>query len=164
MFLVRDLQAFIPYVTHNIYIMKTTSDFSERIKELLIEHNMTCEQLAKNIGVSRTSCYRWTLEPLQITRQNLILVADYFNCSIEFLIGRTDNTERTLSKPIPNFYTQVKKIMNEVGFTTYSLRKKSKYNGGYFYRWRNGAEPLLPTLLELANLFDCTIDYLVGRE
>lgn len=34
----------------------------------------------------------------------------------------------------------------------------------YFYNLEHGSEPLLSTLVELSNIFDCSIDYLIGRE
>ena len=144
--------------------MVILSDFSERFKGLLFENNLTPENFAQTIGVSRASAYRWTVEPMQIKRDNLIAVADYFQCSIEFLIGRTDNAAKIKPKPCPDFSSQVRKVMKEQGYTTYSLRKTTKFNGGYFNRWEKGEEPGLPLLIELADLFKCTVDYLVGRE
>jgi len=53
--------------------------------------------------------------------------------------------------------------MKEAQISSYALRKISKYDGAYFYNWEHGSEPVLSTLAELSKIFDCTIDYLIGR-
>ncbi|MCL2556067.1 MAG: XRE family transcriptional regulator [Firmicutes bacterium] len=147
-----------------VYFMNNLSNFSERLKELLFDNDITPEQLATAIDVARSTVYRWTAAPMQITRANLIAVSNYFKCSIEYLTGRSFDTRELKPKDCPPFALHIHAVMKEKGFTTYSLRKVSRFDGSYFRKWEAGEEPGLPLLIELAKLFDCTLDYLVGRE
>jgi len=140
------------------------STFSERLKELIFDKGLSAEQLAVIVGVARSTAYRWTFEPVHIKRSHLIKVADYFECLIEYLIGRSEDSTKIIPKPCPNFVEQVRKIMKEQNISTYKLEKTSKFKWHYFTQWKRGSEPTLQTLIELAEYFDCTLDYLVGRE
>jgi len=140
------------------------SNFSERLKELLFENELTAEQLASKVEVSRTTVYRWMRKSLQIKRSNLITVANFFSCTIEFLIGRSDDDTKIKPKDCPSLTIQVRKIMAEQNMTTYQFEKAGKFKCSYFNDWDKGYEPSLQTLIDLADFFCCTIDYLVGRE
>jgi len=144
--------------------MDIMSNFSERLKELLFDNEISPEQLAIAISVSKSTVYRWTITPMQINRANLIALSNHFKCSIEYIIGRSFDTRELKPKACPPFGLRIREIMKEKGFTTYSLRKVSRFDGSYFQKWTSGEEPGLPLLLDLADLFDCTLDYLVGRE
>jgi len=140
------------------------SNFSERLKELMFENELNAEQLADAVGVSRTTAYRWTKEPLQIKRDSLIAVADYFECTIEFLIGRSYDDRKIKANACPNFAKQVRKIMKEKNISTYKFERTGKFKCSYLNDWEKGYQPVIQTLIELSEYFGCTIDYLVGRE
>jgi len=144
--------------------MDIMSNFSERLNELLFDNGLSPEQFACEIGVSRATVYRWKIQPFRIFLSNLIAIADYFQCSIEFIIGRTEDNHRVTPKDYPKFSHRLRQVMKERGFSTYSLRKISRFDGKYFYKWDRGTDPVLPTLIELASIFGCSIDYLVGRD
>lgn len=140
------------------------SNFGERLKEMLFENKRTAKELSAAINVTESTVYSWMRGDTQISLLNLIAIADYFQCLIEFLIGRTEDDSKIIPKPCPDFALQVRKVMKEKGFSTYTLRQTTKFDGSYFYKWDRGEKPSLPLLIELSNLFDCTIDYLIGRE
>jgi len=139
-------------------------NFSEMLKELISEKNLTFKQFAIDIGVSESTVFRWIKNPLQINRPNLIKIADYFECLIEYILGRSKNDIQIVPKSCPHFTDRVRMIMKEQNISTYTLEKTSKFKCSYFTQWNKGNEPALQTLLELADFFNCTIDYLVGRE
>lgn len=65
--------------------------FSERIKELRLANGMTQDALGKIIGVKRDSIYTYEKGLNYPEVRNLITLADYFEVSIDYLVGRTDN-------------------------------------------------------------------------
>lgn len=144
--------------------MDNLVNFAERLNELILDKGISWETLADKIGVSRTTVYRWKLQPSQIKLSNLIALADYFECTIEFLIGKSDDEHKVKIVELSPFSICLRKVMSERGITTYKLRKISRYGGKYFEMWDKGTDPLLPTVLELAKILDCTVDYLVGRD
>lgn len=50
--------------------------------------NMTIEEFAKEIGISVRTYYAWQ-EKGNIPASKLIVMAELFNCSIDYLLGRT---------------------------------------------------------------------------
>lgn len=68
--------------------------FGERIKQIRIEKNILQKNTAEFLGLNvRTYQYYETgkLEPNLTTISKL---ADYFDVSIDYLVGRSDNPER----------------------------------------------------------------------
>lgn len=69
------------------------ADFAERIKELRIESGMTQTEVGNIIGVKRHSVYTYEQGLNYPEVRNLIVLADYFGVSTDYLLGRTDNPE-----------------------------------------------------------------------
>jgi len=65
--------------------------FSERLKELREEKGLPKLALAKAIQISDAAIGRWERGERDITSYNLIKLAKYFNVSIDYLVGLTDN-------------------------------------------------------------------------
>ena len=61
---------------------------SENLKELMGE--MKVSELAKKVNIPQPTLSRYLLCERQITLDNLVVLADYFNVDIDILIGRKD--------------------------------------------------------------------------
>lgn len=64
--------------------------FSERIKSLRIENDISREQLAKHLNVSVRTISYWENEQRECTFEMLIALAEYFDCSVDYLLGKAD--------------------------------------------------------------------------
>ena len=64
-----------------------------RLKELRIERNISQVKLAMDLGMIQNSISRYENGAREADYKTLILFADYFNVSIDYLLGRTDNPE-----------------------------------------------------------------------
>ena len=64
-------------------------EFAERLLELRKEKNISQAKLAKEIGVSFSVVCYWETDRAEPTAPNLVKLADYFNVSIDYLVGRT---------------------------------------------------------------------------
>lgn len=62
-----------------------------RIKELRENQNKTQEEIAKAINTSQRNISRWENETNEPTTSFLEKLATYFNCSIDYLVGREDD-------------------------------------------------------------------------
>lgn len=69
------------------------SIFSERIKELRLEKNLTQTQLGEIIGVKHFSIYSYEKGRACPEMKGLVALADYFDVSMDYLAGRTDKRE-----------------------------------------------------------------------
>ena len=64
--------------------------FAERLLELRKEKNVSQATLAKAIGVSYSIVCYWETDRSEPTGVNLVKLADFFDCSVDYLLGRTD--------------------------------------------------------------------------
>lgn len=66
------------------------SKFAERIRELRTAGNYTQEDLGEILGVKKYSIYTYEKGRSEPTIDGLIALADFFDVSIDYLVGRTD--------------------------------------------------------------------------
>ena len=61
-----------------------------RIQDLRVRREMTQADLGKAISVSRNVIAKWENEEREIKAENLIALADYFDVSVDYILGRTN--------------------------------------------------------------------------
>lgn len=61
----------------------------ELIKKLAKKNNSNLKEVALNLGFGENAFYKWKVS--NPTSDKLIKVADYFNVSTDYLLGRTNN-------------------------------------------------------------------------
>ena len=66
------------------------SKFPQRLKELREEKGLSIKTLAKELGVSDIAIGRWEKGLRTPNIDTLILVANYFNVSADYLLGLKD--------------------------------------------------------------------------
>lgn len=64
--------------------------FSERLKELRTERNMSFEKLSKETKLPRASLCRWENNQSEIKAPELAVLATYFGVTADYLIGLED--------------------------------------------------------------------------
>lgn len=65
----------------------------ERLQQLQTERGILKKDIAKEVGLSIMGYYRYERGERQPTADVLIALADFFDVSIDYLVGRTDNPE-----------------------------------------------------------------------
>lgn len=68
-----------------------TEKLIERLKELRAKHNISQAQLAVQIGVEPSFIGMVETGKSSISIQTLILLADYFGVSTDYILGRTES-------------------------------------------------------------------------
>lgn len=68
--------------------------FPERLKELRIYRNLTQKEIADSIGMAPVAYQRYEYGTREPAYQKLIALADYFDVSLDYLVGRSDEPER----------------------------------------------------------------------
>lgn len=66
------------------------SDSPKRLKELREGKNLTQEELAEVMKLTKSAISNWERGTRKPARENLEALADYFNVDLDFLRGRTD--------------------------------------------------------------------------
>ena len=64
-----------------------------RLKELRKKHKISQVRLAIDLETFQNTISRYETLERQADYQTLIAIADYFNVSLDYLFGRTDNPE-----------------------------------------------------------------------
>ena len=144
--------------------MDKLSKLSERLTELMEYKNIKSEQLAGAVGVTGSVVRRWTFNDTDIKLSNLLNLADFFCCSVEFLIGRCDKVLDFTPKTCPPFYSALQSALAQFGVSMYRVGKDTKIKGYHLHKWKTGSDPKLSSLIELSDYLGCTIDFLIGRE
>lgn len=69
------------------------STLSSRLIELRTSKGLTQKNLADYLGIAPVSWQRFEYGTSKPKLENIIAIADYFDVSIDYLLGRTDNPE-----------------------------------------------------------------------
>lgn len=64
-----------------------------RINDLRIDNDLSIAQLARNINISPRSLQYYLKGQYELPIPILLDIANYFNVSTDYLLGRTDNKE-----------------------------------------------------------------------
>ena len=65
--------------------------FENRLVELRKEKGLTQSDLADSVNISRGALSLYELGTRKPDYETLVKIADYFNDSVDWLLGRTDN-------------------------------------------------------------------------
>ena len=68
--------------------------FSEQLKELRNLRNLTQKQVYEAVGMSAIGYQRYEYGDREPAYKNLIALADYFDVSLDYLVGRSSSPER----------------------------------------------------------------------
>lgn len=63
---------------------------SKRLKQLRLNNKLTQTEMAKILGTSQPSYQKWEKGVRTPTPKNLEKIANFFNTSVDYLLGKTD--------------------------------------------------------------------------
>jgi transcriptional regulator with XRE-family HTH domain len=136
--------------------------FPSNLKNLRLNHNMSQEELGKQINVTKVSISGYESGNRTPDVETLIAIADVFNVSLDSLCGRnvehSEHAAHTLGQRIKhlrelNGHSQIQ-LGEILGIGNHNL---SRYESGQ-------REPELETLCKIADVYGVTTDYLLGRK
>ena len=68
--------------------------FGERLKQLRIDNQITQKQIADFLGMTVNGYQNYEYDKREMNIKTLTILADYFNVSIDYLVGRSDDPNR----------------------------------------------------------------------
>ncbi len=139
------------------------SKFPSRLSELMEEKEWKSEEVSQKLGIAGSAVRAWLRGEKLPSLKNIVLLADLFGCSLDFLAGRKENFEEVAARPLPAFYGRLRELMKERGVNRYALTRSGAVNDSRITRWAKGESPSLPSLCVLADSLNISLDYLVGR-
>ena len=138
-------------------------NFRLSLNDMLSMREMNSVQLGKELGIDPSVVRRWLNKGVDVRLRTLIRLVNYFNCSIEYLCGKTHESGEFKMQAITDFGERLLVVMKEVGVKPFQLFHDTSIIPSKYYYWLSGGEPNLTSLEILAEYLNVTLDYLVGR-
>ena len=80
----------------NMYSMQVKLTIGERLKDLRVERKLTLEQLADEVGISKSALGKYESDNgKDISPYSISLLADYYGVSSDYLMGRKQKITQT---------------------------------------------------------------------
>lgn len=96
---------------HKFYVQKGAEvNFALRLKELREKKHLSQKQLAVELGVAVGSVGMWESAERIPPAKRLRVIAEYFNVSVDYLLGLIDDSEITTAAPMDDIYTAEEKL------------------------------------------------------
>ncbi len=149
--------------------MINLSNFSGRLDELIfersIERKLDAKTLAKQLGVEGSTITRYLRAERAPTVENLVMLANYFQCTTDFLLGRENCNRLQTFNSCPPFNEQIIKVLEYYGYSCYRFSIEANIHQSRVYAWKSGKRlPTLDSVLKIADFFECSVDFVLGRE
>lgn len=88
-------------------------NFSIRLRELRKEHNLTQKEVAKVINVTIATISKYELGIIEPDHKATEILADYFDVSIDYLLGRTNERRLVMYKNFQEYLDSLKDEENK---------------------------------------------------
>ena len=145
--------------------MEVLSDFVERLDELMFDQRVNGRELADAVGVKKNTIYYLLNGKRQPSVELLVGLADYFQCTTDFLLGREAENFAASFLPVPPFSERLPFLLEHFHTNKYRLCKGVPVTHSVIYYWQSGKfSPTLDYVIRLADFFGCSVDYVIGRE
>lgn len=146
--------------------MINLSEFAENLGELMSEKNdMTSKALAEALSLPAPTISRYRRGKHMPSVKNLVLIADYFGCSTDYLLGRKEEFSPLRFRACPPFPEQLVRLVRFSGLSGYAFYRKAEISESSFFEWKNGSSmPDLESIVRIADTFEWRVDFVLGRE
>ncbi len=146
--------------------MALSKSFQKRFIELTDELDVSSHtEKSKVIGISNTTYFNIYNYGVIPTTTSLMRIADYFNISIDYLIGNTDIDSFVKSNEPISFWERLNSLRTESNIPTiYKLADSIHIHRNNIAQWKKQSSiPLIDDVELIADYFNVSIDYLLGR-
>lgn len=141
--------------------------FLKRIKDLRDKYDIIQKDLAKILGISKSTYSRWETDENIIPLNHLNDLCNYFKVSMDYMTGLTDekqykDTNTKLNKKIIG--NRIKEFRKEKDLTQEELAEIIHTSHSTISSYENGKTMILTAFaFEISKKYNISLDYLVGR-
>ena len=140
------------------------NEFQERLQDLMLENDLSRLQLSKRIGISFETLNGYFNKDFYPELSVAKKIANYFDCSLQYLMGLTDEYKNITYNNL-SFIETVEKLIKENNLSIEKLMKRLNMSEANYYRWKNNSnKPAMQSLIALSKYFDVSIDFLIGKD
>ncbi|EKW99412.1 helix-turn-helix domain-containing protein [Ligilactobacillus saerimneri] len=140
----------------------------EKIKLRRKELGISADELADKLNVNRSTMFRYEKGDIEKVPVSFLKdVATILNVAPTYLMGWSDN-ESDISaaynlSPNMSTYERIQKLAKSQGMSVRELGRKLDIGDTTIYKWKTQT-PKVDVLEKVANYFNVSLDYLMGRE
>lgn len=143
------------------------SKFGENLNDLMKDKNLSTIDIKNLIGISTAQTGRYLSGHYEPTLKNALKICNYFNISLDYMLGIDDIPNRYESFKEPKyeiFIERYYKLMNENKTNHYQVSFNANFNRNNLIYWKkNKVLPTLDIIYKLAILLNTSVEYLIGR-
>lgn len=144
--------------------MSISNKFQVRLTDLIEDCEVNKSALPNLICIDYRSLSNALNYGIVPTPRILMRIADYFNVSIKYLLGASDDEYFSKAKIKSDFKTRFELLCTEKKVTHYKVSKDLHFDNSYITRWfKKNYLPSLELLETISDYFKVSIDYLLGR-
>ena len=144
--------------------MSLSTIFQKRFNDIINETDYKRAELSKIIPISQSSLSNALSYGIIPSVKTLIRVADFFDISINFLLGKTDEEDFIKSSTKTTFHQRFESLCAEKEVTHYKVASDCLFDKSSISKWfSKNFIPELEILELLCDYFNVSLDYLLGR-
>lgn len=142
------------------------NNFTEVLDDLMKEKNLNATQLAQYLGCTKTTICRYKKGTRFPSLFSFIRIADFFKCPTDFLYGIVDDYNHLQTyKTCPPFSERIRFLLDYLKVTKKQFCIQTNISETSFFLWLdNNGNPTVENIHKIAETFDLTIDFVLGRE
>lgn len=142
--------------------------FGEKLKLLREEKGLTQQDVADVLNVGRATIAGYETKGKQPDYEKLTKLAEFFDTSIDYLLGRMDNSniDKKISESTENktLSEKIKQLRKEKDITQKELAETLSISPSTIAMYETGQRKPDSDMLEtIADFFNVSVDYLLGR-
>lgn len=139
-------------------------EFHEIMEDLMIEKDLSLSELARQMNMDYKQLSNYAKGVFSPSLKSALRLADFFDCSLDYLAGLSDNKKQSdFKEPDFLFYQRYENILKESKISHYRLTKNTGINVNDSRLWKKGSIPTFFNLIKIADYLGVSIDYLIGR-
>ncbi len=138
-----------------------------RLRYVRDYYDLSQKEVAKVLNVARSTYSLWEAELNVIPLNRLIDFCNYFNVSMDYVLGLSIKPRYKDMKKVVDFNLhrkRLRRIRKENNCTQVELAEVLNTDNGVISRYENGKYLILTSfLIAFANYFNISVDYIMGR-
>lgn len=133
---------------------------------LMKDNEIEAKTLKEYLGFANNNfVYDWKHGKTMPNLLSANAVANFFNCSLDYLAGRTDDFRPIKIQTLKPFGTQLRKVIENLKVSQNNIIKNLNISTHSIVSWLNNKTiPNFSSVIKLADYLNVSIDELVGRE
>lgn len=141
------------------------SKFAERLSELIFDAGTTPTELSEKLGCGNATISHYVTGRFLPTLEMTVRLADFFQCTTDYLLGIDNENRAHTFKPRPPFGQRFVEVCKSYNISRYRLQKLTEISESTMRYWVKGkTEPSIANVVKIADKLKCSVDFVLGRE